>query len=67
MIVGDIVTQFPELVPVMLDVGLHCLGCGVSQVETLKEACEVHGLDIYDILDVLNDELNHPDEDEDEE
>ncbi|MBR2188964.1 MAG: hydroxylamine reductase [Eubacterium sp.] len=64
MIVGDIVAQFPELVPVMLDVGLHCLGCGVSQVETLKEACEVHGLDIYDILDVLNDELKHPEEED---
>lgn len=62
MIVGDIVAKFPELIPVMLDVGLHCLGCGVSQMESLKEACEVHGLDVYDILQVLNDELKHPDE-----
>lgn len=66
MIVGDIVAQYPELVPVMLSMGLHCLGCGVSQMETLKEACEVHGLDPYDVVEVLNDELNHPaDEDED--
>ena len=65
MIVGDIVNAFPELVPVMLSMGLHCLGCGVSQMESLKEACEVHGLDPYDVLEVLNDELNHPmDEDE---
>jgi hydroxylamine reductase len=62
MIVGDIVAKFPELIPVMMDAGLHCLGCGVSQMETLKEACEVHGLDPYDILEVLNDELKHPDE-----
>lgn len=62
MVVSDIVAQYPELVPAMLDVGLHCISCGVSQMETLKEACEVHGLDVYDILDVLNDELKHPDE-----
>jgi hydroxylamine reductase len=62
MIMGDIVAKFPELIPTMLSVGLHCLGCGVSQMESLKEACEVHGLDPYDILEVLNDELRHPSE-----
>lgn len=64
MIVGDIVVQFPELVPVMMSVGLHCLGCGVSQLETLGEACQVHGLDIVDVLEILNDELAHPEDEE---
>nr|WP_027872249.1 hydroxylamine reductase [[Eubacterium] cellulosolvens] len=59
MIVGDIVQQYPQLVDVMMSCGLHCIGCGVSQVETLEEACMTHGLDVYDMLDVLNDELNN--------
>jgi hydroxylamine reductase len=43
----------------MMSCGLHCISCGVSQVETLEEACMTHGLDVYDMLDVLNDELNN--------
>jgi hydroxylamine reductase len=66
MIVGDIVKEYPELIQPMLSVGLHCIGCGVSQSETLKEACEVHGLDVYDMLQVLNDELNPPEDWEEE-
>ena len=59
MIVGDIVQAYPSLVPVMLSCGLHCISCGVSEMETLEEACLTHGLDVYDILDILNDELAH--------
>lgn len=57
MIVGDIVQTYPSLVPVMMNCGLHCIGCGVSTMETLEEACMTHGLDVYDILDILNDQL----------
>ena len=57
MIVGDIVQAYPSLVPVMMGAGLHCIGCGVSTMETLEEACMTHGLDVYDILDLLNDQL----------
>lgn len=66
MLMGDIVADYPELIPVMLSMGLHCIGCGVSQMETLKEACEVHGLDAYDVLEVLNDELKHPEEEDED-
>ena len=59
MIVSDIVAQYPTLVPVMMGVGLHCLDCGVAQLETLEEACITHGLDVYDILDILNEQIAH--------
>lgn len=59
MIVGDLVQEYPELVPVMMQCGLHCIGCGVSQMETLEEACMTHGLDVYDMMDILNDQLKH--------
>ncbi|MEE0954571.1 MAG: hydroxylamine reductase [Eubacterium sp.] len=57
MIVGDIVEKYPQLVPVMMNVGLHCIGCGVSQLETLEEACMTHGIDPIDMIDILNDQL----------
>lgn len=34
--------------------GFHCLYCPCSQMETLEEACAVHGVDIKELLKVLN-------------
>ena len=31
--------------PVLLGIGMHCLGCPSSQMETIEEAAEVHGVD----------------------
>ena len=57
MIVGDIVDEYPSLIPVMAEMGLHCIGCGVSRVETLAQACATHGLDTVSFLERLNKSL----------
>ena len=57
MIVAEIVQTYPQLVPTMMGEGLHCISCGVSEMETLDEACRVHGLDTNDIIELLNDTL----------
>ena len=31
--------------PVLLGIGMHCLGCPAAGAETIREASEVHGLD----------------------
>jgi len=38
--------------------GMHCLGCPISRMETIREACAVHGLDEADVLNRLNGYLN---------
>ena len=40
--------------PIMMNSGMHCLGCPSSQLETLEEACEVHGLDCNELLNNIN-------------
>ena len=57
MIIGDIVDQYPSLVPVMAEMGLHCIGCHVSTSETIAQACMTHGLDTISFLQTLNDHL----------
>lgn len=52
--IGDIVENAPEKVDILLAAGMHCLGCPASQAETLEEACEVHGIDIEELLEKLN-------------
>ena len=53
MIIGDILKTNPDNARVLMEAGMHCLGCPSSQAETLEEACMVHGLDVNEILSRL--------------
>ena len=52
--IGELLEKAPEKAEILLEAGMHCLGCPASQAETLEEACSVHGLDVEDILEKLN-------------
>jgi hydroxylamine reductase len=54
MLIGEILRIDPDLAPVLLEVGMHCLGCPSSQMESLEDACSVHGMDVNVVLDKLN-------------
>ncbi len=46
MTIGEILRVNPAVAPVLLEAGMHCLGCPSAQAETLEEAAMVHGIDI---------------------
>lgn len=52
--IGEIIETAPEKAEILLQAGMHCLGCPASQEETLEEACEVHGIDVEDLVKELN-------------
>lgn len=55
MTIGEILEiRGEEVAPVLLGMGMHCLGCPSAQMETLLEACEVHGVDVNEILAQIN-------------
>ena len=39
---------------ILTSFGMHCLGCPSSQMESLEDACMVHGLNVEDVLAKLN-------------
>ena len=48
---------------VLMQCGMHCVGCPSSIGESLEEACAVHGLDADEVMDVIRDYLeNNPKE-----
>ena len=57
MIIGDIIKWYPDASLVLMKCGMHCITCGVSQYETLDQACMVHGLYTDDVAKVVNDYL----------
>jgi len=54
MTIGDILEKYPEKADILLESGMHCLGCPAAQMETLEEACAVHGIDAEELVAKLN-------------
>lgn len=54
MTIGELLEKAPEKAEILLEAGMHCLGCPASQEETLEEACAVHGIDVEELVKTLN-------------
>lgn len=57
MIIADILRIDSGIIPILMQAGMHCVGCPSSQGESLEEACFVHGMDIEPLLKSINDYL----------
>lgn len=58
MTIGELLSVAPIVAPVLMEVGMHCLGCPSAQAETLEEAAMVHGLDADLLVEKINAALN---------
>jgi len=45
MTIGQLLKDYPEAAPVLMEMGMHCLGCPSAQFETLEQAAGVHGME----------------------
>ena len=54
MTIGELLEKAPELAEILLEAGMLCLGCPASQAETIAEACDVHGIDVEELIKKLN-------------
>ncbi len=54
MKIGELLEVAPEKADLLLEAGMHCLGCPASQGETIEEACMVHGIDVDELIEKLN-------------
>lgn len=50
MTIGEALRTNPDIAPVLLEIGMHCLGCPSAQGETLEEAAMVHGIATEDLM-----------------
>ncbi|MGB3988477.1 MAG: DUF1858 domain-containing protein [Minisyncoccales bacterium] len=55
MKIGDLLRNHPEVVDVFLKYGLSCVGCPMSDPESVEEAALVHNINLKDLLKELND------------
>ena len=57
ILIGDLVRQYPESIPVLLQIGMHCLGCPSSANESLEEAAYVHGYMPDSVVEAVNSQI----------
>mgnify|MGYP002995180262 FL=1 len=43
--IGELLQIDENIAPILLNIGMHCLGCPSSQMETIEEAAMVHGIE----------------------
>lgn len=53
MTIGEMLGINPDVAPVLMEAGMHCLGCPSAQGETLEEAAMVHGMDINVLMEKI--------------
>ena len=54
MTIAEILMLDAECAGILMDAGMHCIGCPASAGESLEEACAVHGIDTDTLLGKLN-------------
>lgn len=56
-LIGELLQIDADVAPILLDIGMHCLGCPSSQMETIEQAAMVHGIDPNSLVARLNEFL----------
>ena len=54
---GEILKNYSNAEEILTNFGMHCFSCPMSQMETVEEAGEVHGLDVDFMVKKLNEDL----------
>ena len=52
--IGDLLRIDAGVAPILMSIGMHCLGCPSSQGETIAEAAMVHGIDPAALVAEIN-------------
>ena len=54
MTIGQALQISQDIIPVLFEIGMHCIGCPSAQMETLEEAAMVHGIDVDVLMAKIN-------------
>lgn len=54
-LIGEALAANPAIAPILMEIGMHCLGCPSAQAESIEDACMVHGVDADEVVKKIND------------
>ncbi len=50
---GELVIKYPQTAEILLDYGLHCVGCFANTFDTIEAGAKVHGMSDEDISEMV--------------
>ncbi|MEW9123359.1 MAG: DUF1858 domain-containing protein [Thermotaleaceae bacterium] len=53
-LIGDALKMNPKAAQILMSFGMGCLGCPSSQMESIGQAADIHGIDVNKLLEALN-------------
>lgn len=56
-LIGEIIAIDPGNAAILMANGMHCPGCPAAAGETLEEACQVHNMNVDELLTTINEYL----------
>ena len=57
MIIREVLLMDPGTARIMMEFGMHCLGCPHATAESLEDACAAHGANVDELVHQLNEYL----------
>lgn len=52
--IGEVVSQYPQTVPVFQAHGMGCFGCAAARFENIAQGASAHGIDVDKLIIDLN-------------
>lgn len=57
MSIGEVLEMDRGTAAIMMNFGMHCLGCPHATAESLEDACAVHGTNVDELVHQINEYL----------
>ena len=52
--ITELISKYPETIPVLQSKGLGCIGCIAASAESIGQGLEAHGLNVDDTITEMN-------------
>ena len=57
-LIGALLRFYPDTIEDFKEVGMNCVGCPSSAKETIGQACNVHSVDVNELIKKLDKRIN---------
>jgi hybrid cluster-associated redox disulfide protein len=54
MLIQQVIELDEGTAEILMNAGMHCLGCAMAHGESIEQACAVHGIDVDALLGQIN-------------
>ena len=55
---SELIEKYPESTEVLMNSGMHCIGCAASAFETVEQGAIMHGLNPDELVKKINKKLS---------